>query len=283
MKKIAFVCDSSISLTPEQIKETGVFVAPLAIIHQQKEYEDQVTISTDELNDILRVKGVVTTSQPNLGLLIDLFTKLKAENYDYILGFGVTSHLSGTYRSFSQAAEEVGLDNFINVDTMTLAGPIQRIIKTVIKMNEEDKNMDEIMDKVNYMLDNNESYLLPKDLNQLKAGGRISPAAATMASLLRIKAVLKLENRGLTIDKFATARTDAKALDIIIDDLIKHNVKPETHYINLLHCEGEDVLNAFKARLEERIGKFDSEISLLPASLAAHAGLGTITIQYTIK
>lgn len=283
MKKIAIVCDTSASMTPEQIKQTGVTEVALTIIHNGKEYLDQETITNQEVNDLLRENKVVTTSQPNLGLLIDVFTKLKKDGYDHIFALPLTRHLSGTYNSFEQAINEVGLDNITLIDTQTLIGPIQKAVDVINEANKAGDSIKRMTEKLYHLFDNTESYLLPLNLKQLKASGRISSAAATMASLLKIKVVLKIKNKALNIDKFDTARTEAKSVDIVIDDLVKHNVKPETHDIYMLHSEGKAFLDRFVDRLTERLGTFKVNISELPSSLATHAGLGTIAIQYTLK
>lgn len=283
MKNIAIVSDSSISLTPTEIKETGVYVAPLTVIASNKEYLDQIDITSDEVKDLIRNNKTVTTSQPNLGYMIKLFQELKSKNFDHIFCLPLSHYLSGTYRTFVQAKEEVGLDNMTIVDTQTLVSPIQRMVNMIIFLNQEDKSVEEINTHLQGIIDNNESFLIPKDLKQLKASGRISPTAATMASLLKIKAILKLDNKGETIEKFATSRTQNKAYDIVIEDLIKHHIKPETHYLDLLHCEAENEVHEFIERVTEKIGKFQTHIADLPSSLTTHAGLGTIVIQWSKK
>jgi DegV family protein with EDD domain len=279
MKKIAIVVDSSASFTPKEIQETGVYVAPLTIIYDTKEYVDQVTITNDKVADLLKDNAVITTSQPNLGTLITLFEELKSKNYDHIIALPLSRHLSGTYDAFAHAAKEVGLSNLTMVDTLTLVGVIQHAVHKIIALNKEDKDLDAILAALQNIWDNTESYLIPKTLKQLKASGRISPAAGTLASLLRIKPILKLWNKGETIDKFDTARTDAKAYDIVIQDLIKNNVSPKTHKLYFLEAKGEAELNAFKTALESKLGVFESHTSVLPSSLVTHAGLGTIVIQ----
>lgn len=279
MKKIAIVVDSSASFTPEEVKETGVYVAPLTIIYNGKEYVDQVTITNDEVAQLLNDNAVITTSQPNLGTLINLFEDIKSKNYDHVIALPISRHLSGTYAAFKQAADEVGLDNITIVDNLTLIAVIQHATHKIIELNNEGKDIDEILAALQNIWDNTESYLIPKSLKQLKASGRISPAAGTLASLLRIKPVLKLWNKGETIDKFDTARTDAKTYDIVIKDLIKNNVTPKTHKLYFLEAKGAAELEAFKTAIENELGVFHSHTSVLPSSLVTHAGLGTIAVQ----
>src|SRR5699024_9175333 len=159
MKKIAIVCDSSISLTPAEIEKNGVYVAPLTIIHNGKEYLDQITITSEEVNDLIRDKQTLTTSQPNLGYMIDLYEQLKEKDYYHIFCLPLTRHLSGTHRTFVQAKDEVGLDNMTVVDTLTLVSPIQRMIDVIISSNEQGDSIESIEEKLQRMIDNTESYV----------------------------------------------------------------------------------------------------------------------------
>ena len=283
MKNIAIVCDSSASLTSEQIKETGVFVAPLTIVHSGKEFVDQITITNDDVLSLIKEGVMITTSQPNVGSLIELFEELKAKNYDHIFMLPLTRHLSGTYSVFTQAALEVELENYTIIDTETLAGPIQKGIYVINEMNEKGASIEDIEKALYRIYNDTESYLVPLTLKQLKAGGRISPTAAALASLLKIKPVLKLWNKGITIEKFDTARTEAKTVDIMINDLIKENITPETHDIYILEADGMKQLNAMRNALEERMGNFKINVSTLPAALVTHAGPGSIAVQYVPK
>lgn len=284
MKNIAIICDSSISLTDEEAKNLNVYIAPLTVIHNNNEYLDQIELTQPKIKEILERNEPVSTSQPNLGHTIELFEKIKAEGYDQVYALTVTKNLSGTHQVMVQAKEMTGFDNLVIFDTMNLVGPIQRAVVKIHEMNKAGKSNEEIIEAINdHFATGTESYLIPRDLKQLKAGGRISPAAATMASLLRIKPVLKLSLHGEAIDKFETARTNAKTYDHVINDLIKHNVTPDKYNIDLLEYYADDMVEEFKAKLEEKIGVFDIKESMLPSSLAAHAGLGTIAIQYSKK
>lgn len=283
MRKIAIVTDSSISFNEDKLKNKDINITPLTIIYDDNEYLDGIDITVDEVNDLISQNKVLSTSLPNIGSLADTYTKLNEEGYETIFALPISQHLSGTHQAFVQAVDVAGVDNVIVVDTYTLVSPIQRMIDTIFEMNRNGENNELILEKLQDMINHNESYVLPLDLKQLKASGRISPAAATMASLLRIKPILKLANKGETIDKFATSRTEKKAFDIIIKDLEASNVKPETHYLDFLHCEGKERLEECKAYIFEKLGTFESRTSILPSSLTVHAGTGTIAVQWLKK
>lgn len=283
MKNIAIVTDSSVSFTKEQIKERQLYVVPLTIIYGDQELFDQVNISTEQVRNILLNDELLSTSQPNIGTLIDIFNEIKEKQYDHIFILPLSHHLSGTFNSFKQAVEQVDLNNYTLIETETLVGPVQRAVDLILKLNKEGKSIQEIIFSLNRLFNHTESYVLPKTLKQLKASGRISKSAATMASLLKIKPVLKLENKGTTIEKFATARTENKAMMTIVKDLIKNDITPKTHVLNLLHSEAESEIHTLLNLIEQEIGSFEYNISSLPAVLTVHAGVGTIVLQYTIK
>ena len=284
MKKIAIVCDSSVALTEEQIKELGVYVAPLSIIYNNKEYLDQVEITRDKIVELLNSGTLLSTSQPNLGVIITLLEEVKEKNYDHVFILSLTSALSGTYSAFQHAIKKVDLENYSLIDTMTLCGPIQEGIKVVRKLNKDGVEPEAIKSYLNNdYFRNTESYIYPLTLEQLKRSGRISKSAALLASMMKVKPLLKIDNHGEKIEKFKTTRTEQKIIEEIIKDLKAHNVNPKEHVIYLPHLEREDILEVVMKRINDEIGAFDFIPSDLPAAIATHAGVGTFVLQWAKK
>lgn len=283
MKNYAIVCDTSVSLTPEQAAAMNVTITPLTLIHNNKEYLDQVEMGYDAVNDLLRNKEHLQTSQPNLGLLITTFETLKTQNYDHIFVLALTSSLSGTYNSMNQAIQEVGLDNVSLVDTRSLAGAVQHLVRFVNEQAAANSSVAAILSGIDAMIPKITSFVYPQTLDQLKISGRISKSAATLASLLKVKPILYLKSDLDTIEKFGTARTETKVFDIIIKAMRDENVTPETHVIYYLDNEGEEIVARANTAITEALGTFETHASKLPAVVAAHAGLQTIAIQWAPK
>ena len=220
MKKIAIVADSSVALTEQETKELGVYITPLSIIYDQKEYMDQVEITREDIVKLLNAGTLLGTSQPNLGVIIKTLEEIKSKDYDHVFILSLSAALSGTYSTFQHGITEVGMENYSLIDTMTLCGPVQESVKVIRKMNAEGIEPKEIEDYLNNdFFKNTESYIYPLTLEQLKRSGRMSKSAALLASMMKIKPLLKIENQGNSIDKFKTTRTEQKILDEIIKDL----------------------------------------------------------------
>ena len=283
MNKIGIITDSSISFSEEDIAKFDVIVAPLMITHNGKSYIDGVDITNIELNDILRRNEKVTTSQPNLGTIIELIEAAKAENYDHLYILSVGTSLSGAYGAFQHALNEVPMDNVTLVNTYSIAGPVQQMVRFIRHYNEYGKSIQEITDKVNEIVYHQVSYLYPENLKQVIQSGRVSKASATVASLLRVNVLLCLKNKDDAIEKLAIARTNRKIFQAIVDDFIANNITTKTHDIYLLESEGKERLLEFKDYLTDKMGEFKSHMINLPAAVATHGGLGCIAIQWCPK
>ena len=283
MKKIAIITDSSASISNDSSLKNIVSVVPLTIIHGGNEYLDQVTINSNDVNNLLRDKQQLQTSQPSVGSVIETLETLKKENYDHIYAITISGNLSGTLNSFNQAIQQLEMDNVTLIDSFSVAGPPQHIAEMIHSFNLNGKTHQEIMTEVERIVDHSVSFLYPETLDQLKRSGRISKAAATLASLLKIKPILYLEPRAKTIEKFGTARTETKVYDMIIEQLKTQNITPERYDLYYLENEATDKVNALNSRINEEVGVFKSEVLSLPAVLATHVGLGTMGVQWVPK
>ena len=283
MKKIAIVCDSSVSFTKDEVAKYDVYIAPLTITHNNQSYIDQETITKEEVNDLLRQKQIITTSQPNIGKMMDIFEEIKSKDYDYTIVLSIGTALSGSYGAFNHAAQEVELENYTVINTYSITGPVQQGVRAIRKMNEDGASIEEILDYLYYIYDNQVSYVYPHTLDQVVLSGRMSKAASKIASLLKVKPILHLENKAESIEALGIARTDRRIFKLLVEDFVKHNVSPLTHDLYLLESEGMETLESFRDYLFDKMGEFEYYIINLPAAVATHAGLGTIAIQWCPK
>jgi len=283
MKKIAIVCDSSVSFTKDEVAKYDVYIAPLTITHNNQSYIDQETITKEEVNDLLRQKQIITTSQPNIGRMMDIFEEIKSKDYDYTIVLSIGTALSGSYGAFNHAAQEVELENYTVINTYSITGPVQQGVRAIRKMNKDGASIEEILDYLYYIYDNQVSYVYPHTLDQVVLSGRMSKAASKIASLLKVKPILHLENKAEQIEALGIARTDRRIFKLLVEDFVKHNVSPLTHDLYLLESEGMETLESFRDYLFDKMGEFEYYIINLPAAVATHAGLGTIAIQWCPK
>lgn len=281
--KTLIVTDTTSGLDFDSAKSHNIELVPLSVLIDGVEYKDHIDITSEELYNKLRDGAVPTTSQPNIGYVEEQMKKWKDANYDAIIIVTISSHLSGTYQGFKMMAEQLQMDNIHLVDSLSVAGPLLDEVLLARKLADEGKSTEEIIQALQKRIQNSISFLYPETLTQLKKGGRISPVAANMASLLKIKPLLMLKKDGTIIDKYGMSRTETKIFEMIKDALVKEKVACDTHCLYLAHAEAEAILERFSTYIKHELGDIEIFPLPLPAVLTSHGGLGCIAVQSTLK
>ena len=283
MRKIAIVADSGTNITPEQAKALGVYIAPLQVIIDGTEYQDLINLQPQDIIEALRAKKDIKTSQPNVGIIENLFHTLKAANYDHILVISLSSVLSGTWQTFNLAAANADVQDMVTIiDTFSVCGPNRHAVEVAKKLADEGKSVEEIVNIVNIIAKDSRTYILPDNLEQLIRGGRVKGATALLGTLLKIKLLLKIDHEVPSIEKLDTARTDVKLFQAIYEDMKARGNTPKTHKIYVPACEAADRVQAFINYVNDKEPGYEFEHIVLPAGIAAHTGFA-FGVQPTLK
>ncbi|MBR5485036.1 MAG: DegV family protein [Oscillospiraceae bacterium] len=220
---VKIITDSSPLISPEQAKEMGFDVLPLSVSINGQTYLDLVDISNKYFVDLVNKYGKEgqhpTSSQPAIGSIIDAMNSYPDTE---ILMLAMTDGLSGTYRSACSAAKiSENADNITVINTKTLAGPHQYLTLKALEYANMGMTAKEIVDKLQPSIDNSASYLIPQDFGFLRRGGRLTPIAAAIGSMLKIVPVLVQTDDGCRIEKLALKRTFSAGIDAVANSIRK--------------------------------------------------------------
>jgi DegV family protein with EDD domain len=283
MANYLIVTDTTSAMNLEIAEKHGIELVPLSVVISGKEFKDLIDISNEVLYEKLRDGLVPTTSQPSTGYIMEKMEKWKEENYDAIIILTCSSDLSGTNANFHMVKEQLGMDNVYVVDTRSVGAPILDGAIRAKEMADEGAGVQDILLMLDKKYQNQFSFLFPETLTQLKKGGRISPIAANMASLLKIKPLLYLKEDGSVVDKFGFARTEGKIVQLIIDKFKDLNVNSLTNKIYISHADNLRGAQKVEQLCKALFDNIDCEIVELPSVLTCHGGLGCIAVQSTLK
>lgn len=278
--KIAFVTDSSCGIHPDVMKEKGIYTIPLQIAFsdQSKTMLDFVDVTNAQIYEYIKDGIMMKTSLPPLGLIEDLFHQIKNEGYDAVFCLPINPGLSSAHNAFRIAAENEGLA-FYHVDIYTTSVCQAYCIENAKRMYDEGKTIDEIMSWVSSVGESCLTVIIPDDLNYLKRGGRITPAAALLAGLLKIKPILKIDKSSEgKIDVFEKIRTYSKAMDRIVEELEARNID-DSYVLAVGHSDGMEYAQTMKEKLLERFPSHEIEIVDLISVISVHTGVGCIGVQ----
>lgn len=284
MSKIAILADSGCQIELEKYENQGIFIVPLCITMKNKTYLDQKDITSLEVFEIMEKEDLtVMTSQPSTGVMMETVQKIKDLGYDEIIGLPIATGLSSTLNGMKVAADMVDIPMTL-VDTKGTAGNHKYLTFVAAKLVEEGKSSLEIVDILTKMVDNSGTIIMAPNLDHLKKGGRITPAVALLAGMLKIVPVMELNyDLGGKIDTLAKVRTTSKARLTLVNRMIEKGVNPKDYKVTIEHVLCEESALELKKLVLEKIGDIEMELRELPSVVGAHMGVGGIGIQYIRK
>lgn len=275
--KIAIITDSSADLSILEATDLGVYVVRMPLQVGTRSLIEAVDITREELIESMRNGESVKTSQPTPGTVLEMFDKA-LENYDHAIYIPISSKLSGTYETGCTLAQDYN-GRITVIDAKFVAAPMQYLIKDIKKMIENGKTPLEIKQIVESEAEMF-APLVPEDIQYLKRGGRISPAAAALANLLKIFPVLLVANG--EIDVLEKVRTYKKAVKMAHDSAIDpRNLDTrnlDDYEFAIVDGDADPKLIAkLQKEIESDIGRKVPVFKLYPV-IMAHTGPGSIAV-----
>lgn len=282
MSKIAIVTDSNSGISQTQAKEMGIYVVPMPFLINGKEYLDGIDLFPDEFYKFLEEDADVSTSQPSPDSVMKLWDELLKE-YDAIVHIPMSSGLSGSCQTAKMLADDY--DGKVQVVNN------QRISVTQLYSVEDAKafaeagmNAEQICKKLEEEALESSIYVTVTTLKYLKKGGRITPAAAAIGTVLNLKPVLQIQ--GDKLDAFSKARGWKSAkktmLDAMEKDLKERFAGEEVHLEAAYTCSAEEA-QEWKAEIEARFPGYEIVMNPLSLSVSCHIGPGARAIACSRK
>ena len=283
--KIAVVTDSNSGITQAQGKELGITVLPMPFMIDGNEFFEDISLTQQEFYGKMEEDMDISTSQPSPESIVELWEAL-LEEYDGIVDIPMSSGLSDSCQTALMLAEE--FDGRVQVVNNHRISVTQRQ-SALDALEMAGKGMDAVQIKEVLERTGSEStiYITVDTLKYLKKGGRITPAAAALGTLLRLKPVLTIQ--GEKLDAFAKARTMKQAKSMMIS-AIQHDLETrwddkegkKTH-LEIAHTNCEEAALQLKEELLELFPDTDIHIDPLSLSVACHIGPGALAIAAVKK
>lgn len=279
-KKIAIVTDSNSGITQSAAKEYGVFVLPMPFMINEETFYEDITLSQTEFYDKLESGVNVVTSQPSPESVLEFWDKLLKE-YDEIVHIPMSSGLSGSCQSAIMLSEDY--DGKVQVVNNQRISVTQRQSVLDAKLL-ADRGMDAVQIKDFLEKDkfNSSIYIMLDTLYYLKKGGRITPAAAAIGTMLRLKPVLQIQ--GEKLDAFAKARTANQGKSIMINAIRNDmetrfgGAKADNIWLEVAYTKNLDTAEQFVEELKKEFVGFDIVCNPLSLSVACHIGPGSLAV-----
>ena len=283
MSKVRIITDSNSGITVEEARELGVTVLPMPFSINEEVYFEQESLTHEQFYQELAAGKDIMTTQPSPGQVMGIWDEALKE-YDEIVYIPMSSGLSGSYQTAAMLAEDYeGKVHVVNNQRISVTQ--RQSVLDALRLLEVGKSAKEIKDILEADKFNSSIYLMVDTLVYLKKGGRITPAAAALGTLLKLKPVLQIQ--GERLDAFAKARTVSQAKSIIINavksDIDKRfgGLSKENISLHMAYAHDLDRILEFKEEVLKEFPGYDINLYPLSLSVATHIGPGCIALAVT--
>jgi len=285
--KIAVVTDSNSGITQKQAAEMGISVVPMPFMINGETYFEDINLTQEEFYEKLKGNADISTSQPSPESVMELWDKLLLE-YDQIVHIPMSSGLSSACETAAALAMDEPYEGKVFVVNNQRVSVTQvQSVKDALMLIKQGADGAHIKKRLEETKFDSVIFIAVDTLKYLKKGGRITPAAAALGTLLRIKPVLII--LGEKLDAFAKARTVKQAKSVMLSAIQKeldnrlHDSECRYTHLAIAHTQNEEAAEEFKKEVQAMYPHADVFVAPLSLSISCHIGPGSLAITATRK
>ena len=280
MGKVAIATDSNSGITQAKAREMGISVLPMPFYIDEALYFEDITLTQEQFYEKLLSDCAITTSQPAPGDVTDLWDKLLEENEEVVY-IPMSSGLSNSCETAIMLAEDYAGKVFV-VNNQRISVTQKQSVLDAIELARQGKNGAQIKDILEEMKLDSSIYITVDTLKYLKQGGRVTPAAAAIGTILNIKPVLQIQ--GEKLDSFAKARGFKQAKKIMLDAVetdMRERFRDQAVLLHAAYTCSDEEAQVWKQETEARFPGYEIDMDRLSLSVACHIGPGSLAIACT--
>lgn len=278
--KIAIATDTNSGITAMESEKLGVFVLAMPVNLEETIHYEGIDITSEQLYDAMRQHRDVSTSQPSPGQLMELWDGILAKGYDEIVYIPMSSGLSGSCQSAALFAQDY--DGRVQVvDNHRISVTQKESVISALRLVEQGYDAGQIRDFLEKHAYDASIYITVDSMEYLKKGGRVTPAAATLATVLNLKPVLTIQ--GDKLDAFAKVRgmklAESKMIEAIHQDRAERfKDVPESRLLieTAGTLENGELAEHWRQQVQAEFPFAKVSYANLPCSIACHLGMNSI-------
>lgn len=285
MSRVAIVTDSNSGITQSQAKELGITVMPMPFFIDNETYYEDIDLTQEDFYQKLTEDASISTSMPLVGNVTDTWDDLLQE-YDEIVHIPMSSGLSGSCETAMMLAQDYDNRVFV-VNNQRISVTQRQSVLDAMELAKKGYGAEQIKEILEREKMESSIYIMVDTLYYLKKGGRITPAAAALGTLLKLKPVLQIQ--GEKLDSFAKARTVKQAKNIMIEamknDFNQRFNDPEgkNMHLEMAYSYDLEAAEAFRKEVEAEFPGMEIVMNPLSLSVSCHIGPGALAIASSKK
>lgn len=277
MQKVAVMTDSNSGITQKEAEQLGIRVLPMPFYIDGELYYEDITLTQKEFYDRLSDNADISTSQPSPADVMEAWEKL-LDTYDEVVHIPMSSGLSTSCQTAVMLSREFEGKVFV-VDNQRISVTQRQSVLDAVTLAKQGKSGREIYDILMREKLEASIYITVDTLKYLKKGGRVTPAAAALGTVLNLKPVLTIQ--GEKLDAFSKVR-GIKAAKKVMKEAMKKDIterfKGQKVYLEAAYTCTDEEAAEWKKELEEYFPGYEIHMDALSLSVACHIGPGAIAV-----
>ncbi|MEF2735156.1 MAG: DegV family protein [Blautia sp.] len=285
-RKVGIVTDSNSGITQKQAEELGITVLAMPFYIDEQLYFEDITLTQEEFYKQLERDAAISTSQPSPAEVMETWEKL-LESYEELVHIPMSSGLSNSCQTACVLAKEFGGKVQV-VDNQRISVTPRQSVLDALELVKAGRNAGEIKEILEQESGESSIYITLETLKYLKKGGRITPAAAALGTVLNLKPVLQIQ--GDKLDAFSKARGKKQAKRTMIQAIRKDlegRFKEQTEKglmcLEAAYAGNPEEAEEWKAELESQFPGMPVHMDPLSLSVACHIGQGALAVAVSKK
>lgn len=281
MKKIAIVTDSNSGITQQEGKGMGIQVLPMPFYIDGEIFYEDITLSQEEFYKKLSENADISTSQPSPGDVMELWEKL-LEDYDQVVHIPMSSGLSASCET-AQALSQEFEGKVQVVDNQRISVTQRQSVLDALALKGAGMDALQIKEVLEKEKMQSSIYITLETLKYLKKGGRITPAAAAIGTVLKLKPVLQIQ--GEKLDAYAKCRGKKQARKTMLEAMKKdmdtrfaQYVKDGCFALMVAYTGNQEEAQDWKREVEEQFPGYPVIMNPLSLSVSCHIGHGALAL-----
>lgn len=279
---VRIVTDTTASLPPGFAQTHAVEVVSQIVIFGEESFREGIPLSPDDFFRRLKTSALLPkTAAPEPGDFVAAYACQLAAAQT-VISIHPSSEVSGTVRSALTAKESDFPQADIRIlDTRLVGGTLGTLVRLAVEWAEAGVAPETIVSRLQALIPRGRTYFLVPTLEYLKRGGRIGGAQALLGSMLQIKPILELRNG--RVEALERVRTHRAALQRLKELVVEHCPRSPEAHLCLMHGDDEAEARQLAAELQTALGMESVPIYRVSASIATHAGPGTLGVGFFVE
>lgn len=278
--KVAIATDTNSSMNRKDARKNGVYLLPMPVIVDGTVYLEGIDITNAQLYAAMKEHKSLSSSQPSPGQLVEFWDGILQDGYDEVVYIPMSSGLSNSCFNAIQLAK--GYNGKVQVvDNHRISLTQEASVQSACKLARQGMNATAIKAYLEERAYDASIYITVDSMEYLKKGGRVTPAAATFATVLNLKPVLTIQ--GDKLDTFAKARgiqqAELKMIEAIKKDRATRfaNVPDELLRVETAGTfENDEKAKRWRKMVQAEFSGIKVSYAHLPCSIACHVGINAV-------